>query len=49
MKSIDYLAQFAPVDVVVVQGNHDFERMFYVGEVLDAMYHKNKNVNRLYS
>jgi hypothetical protein len=45
MKSIDYLAQFAPVDVVVVQGNHDFERMFYVGEVLDAMYHKNKNVN----
>jgi len=45
MKAIDYLAQFAPVDVVVVQGNHDFERMFYVGEVLDAMYHKNKNVN----
>ena len=45
MKAIDYLAQFAPVDVVVIQGNHDFERMFYVGEVLDAMYHKNKNVN----
>ena len=45
MKAIDYLAQFAPVDVVVVQGNHDFERMFYVGEVLDAMYHNNKNVN----
>ena len=44
MKSIDYLSQFAPVDVVVVQGNHDFERMFYVGEVLDAMYHNNKNV-----
>ena len=44
MKAIDYLAQFAPVDVVVVQGNHDFERMFYVGEVLDAMYHNNKNV-----
>ena len=44
-KAIDYLAQFAPVDVVVVQGNHDFERMFYAGEVLAAMYHKNKNVN----
>ena len=43
-KAIDYLAQFAPVDVVVVQGNHDFERMFYVGEVLDALYHNNKNV-----
>ena len=43
-KAIDYLTQFAPVDVVVVQGNHDFERMFYVGEVLDALYHNNKNV-----
>jgi len=44
-KAIDYLTQFAPVDVVVIQGNHDFERMFYVGEVLDALYHNNKNVN----
>ena len=44
-KAIDYLAQFAPVDVVVVQGNHDFERMFYAGEVLAAIYHNNKNVN----
>ena len=43
-KAIDYLAQFAPVDVVVVQGNHDFERMFYAGEVLAAIYHNNKNV-----
>ena len=44
MKAIDYLAEFAPVDVIVVQGNHDFERMFYVGEVLDAMYTNHKNV-----
>ena len=44
-KAIDYLSQFAPVDVIVVQGNHDFERMFYAGEVLAAMYHNNKNVN----
>tara|TARA_R110000744_G_scaffold12376_1_gene36827 strand:- start:1834 stop:3003 length:1170 start_codon:yes stop_codon:yes gene_type:complete len=44
MKAIDYLAEHAPVDVIVVQGNHDFERMFYVGEVLNAMYHNNKNV-----
>lgn len=43
-KAIDYLAQYAPVDVVVVQGNHDFERMFYVGEVLNALYHNNKNI-----
>jgi hypothetical protein len=44
-KAIDYLAQFAPVDVIVIQGNHDFERMFYAGEVLDAVYNNNKNVN----
>ena len=43
-KAIDYLAQFALVDVIVVQGNHDFERMFYAGEVLDAIYKNNKNV-----
>lgn len=43
-KAIDYLTQFAPVDVVVVQGNHDFERMFYAGEVLAALYKNNKNV-----
>ena len=43
-KAIDYLSQFAPVDVVVIQGNHDFERMFYAGEVLAAIYHNNKNV-----
>jgi len=43
-QAIEYLAQFAPVDVVVIQGNHDFERMFYVGEVLDALYHNNKNI-----
>lgn len=41
---IDMLSQIAPVDVVVVQGNHDWERSFYVGDVLSCWYHKNKNV-----
>ena len=27
-KAIDYLAQFAPVDVIVVQGNHDLKECF---------------------
>lgn len=44
-KSIDYLSKYAPVDVIIVQGNHDFERMFYAGEVLAALYSNNKNVN----
>lgn len=41
---IDYLRQFAPVDVVVIQGNHDTERMFYVGDALDLFYKSAKNV-----
>ena len=36
--AIDYLSAFAPVDVIVVQGNHDFERMFYIGEVIASWY-----------
>jgi len=38
VKAIDYLCAFAPVDVIVVQGNHDFERMFYIGEVIESWY-----------
>lgn len=41
---IDYLQTIAPVDVIVVQGNHDFERMFYAGDVISAYYIKNPNV-----
>tara|TARA_Y100001938_G_scaffold150985_1_gene244865 strand:+ start:3044 stop:4189 length:1146 start_codon:yes stop_codon:yes gene_type:complete len=44
IKAINYLSQYAPVDVVVVQGNHDYERMFYAGEVLSAWYINDKNV-----
>ena len=42
--AIDYLSAFAPVDVIVVQGNHDFERMFYIGEVIEAWYRNYKPV-----
>ena len=45
IKGIDMLQQVAPVDVVVVQGNHDWERSFYVGDVLDCWYHHNESVN----
>ena len=45
IEGIDMLSQVAPVDVVVVQGNHDWERSFYVGDVLDCWYNKNENVN----
>ena len=45
IQAINYLVQYAPVDVVVIQGNHDYERMFYAGEVLSAWYTNDKNVN----
>ena len=44
VKAIDYLSAFAPVDVIVVQGNHDFERMFYIGEVIESWYRNYKPV-----
>jgi hypothetical protein len=44
MQAVDYLKTIAPVDVIVVQGNHDYERMFYVGEVISAYYMNDPNV-----
>lgn len=45
IKNINALSTLAPVDVIVVSGNHDPESMFMIGEILDAYYHNNNNVN----
>lgn len=42
--AITYLSQYAPVDVIIVQGNHDYERMFYVGDLLEAKFSNNPNI-----
>lgn len=42
---IDDLSTIAPVDVVVVPGNHDTNTMFLLGEILEAFYHNNEYVN----
>ena len=42
--AIDYLKNIAPVDVIVVSGNHDYERMYYVGDVISGWYRNNSNV-----
>lgn len=34
-----------PVDVIVVPGNHDFERSFYLGEYIDAWFRQDDLVN----
>jgi hypothetical protein len=41
---IDMCQSLAPVDVLIVPGNHDEQRSFYLGEVLDAQYSKHKHV-----
>lgn len=43
-KSIEMLSAVAPVDIVVVTGNHDTEPIFYAGEILSAVYANDKNV-----
>jgi len=45
IETIDYVSLIAPVDVVVVPGNHDEQAMFLLGEILDAFYAKDKNIN----
>ena len=44
VRAIQYLSQYAPVDVIVIQGNHDYERMFYAGEYLDAYFTNDEQV-----
>ena len=41
---IDTLSKIAPVEVIVIQGNHDWERSFYLGDALECYYHKCNNV-----
>lgn len=41
---IERATQIAPVDVVVVPGNHDREKAFTLGEVLDARFMNNHSV-----
>ncbi|XAI97391.1 hypothetical protein [Leptolyngbya phage Lbo-JY46] len=45
VETIDYLSTIAITDVMVVPGNHDETITFTIGEILDAYYHNNENVN----
>ena len=44
VEGIEKLMQVADVDVVIVQGNHDFERSYYLGDSIDAWFRNNQNV-----
>jgi hypothetical protein len=41
---IDRCRRIAPVDVVIVVGNHDTERTFYLGTALECWYHNSSDV-----
>jgi len=43
-RAVNYLKEKAPVDIIVVSGNHDYERMFYAGDVLAGWYRNDANV-----
>jgi hypothetical protein len=45
VETIDSLVLHAPVDIVIVPGNHDYHSSLWIGEVLDAFYHNNPFVN----
>lgn len=42
---IDELSTIAPVDVMIVPGNHDTTSMFMMGEILDAFFFNNERVS----
>lgn len=44
VESINYLKQIAPVDVIVVAGNHDQNSMLHMGDALECWFHNDKNV-----
>lgn len=44
IEAIDMCRQIAPVKVVIIQGNHDEERSFYLGRTLKAWYRTDKYV-----
>lgn len=43
-RAIEYLRAVAPVHVVQVGGNHDYERGFYLADALSCIYHRQKDV-----
>jgi hypothetical protein len=43
--AVNFLKERAPVDIIVISGNHDYERMFYAGDVLAGWYRNDTNVS----
>lgn len=44
IKVINRLTEVAPVEVIVIPGNHDYERSYYLGDTLESWFHNDENV-----
>jgi hypothetical protein len=44
VRTTEKLMQIAPVDILVIPGNHDEDKIFHLGEYVSAWHHKNPNV-----
>ena len=44
ISATDRMREIAPVKIVVVAGNHDLERMFYLGDSVECWYHRDTEV-----
>jgi len=47
VEAIEYLKKIAPVNVLIVPGNHDSERIFCLGDSLEAWFHNDDRVHVL--
>jgi hypothetical protein len=45
VSAINRLSTIAPVEVKTISGNHDTQRIFYLGDVLEVAFENNKNVS----
>jgi len=45
MRGILMATEVSPVDIVIVPSNHDFQSIFYLGDLLECYYEKNKNIS----
>jgi hypothetical protein len=44
IRAIEMCRGVAPVEALIVPGNHDYERTFYLGDVVEARFHRCKDV-----
>lgn len=45
MRGIKMATEVAPVDIVIVPSNHDFQTIFYLGDLLECYYQNDKNIS----